>query len=411
MSTRIRLRVLPALLPQDGRNVELQATDTFIQWRYEGEADWTDLIALTEITGPAGPNIELQSDGTNIQWRAVGDVAWNDLIPLSAITGAPGPEGPTGPGLEDGDKGDVTVSSSGTSWVIDNNVVTNAKMADMATATIKGRSTAGTGAPEDLTPAQVLTLTGASAIGRAINGLLISNNSTTPNTKIDISPGSCRDKDQTIDMVLATGWTKTTGAWVAATGNGMLDTGTVAADKGYHVFLIYNPTSGLYDFLCSLSATAPTMPSGFTKRRRIGAFVTGTSAVIKPGLWYADGMFRFLDAFDVVSGVAGNVLTLKALPIPLGVKLKVFGQAFGSASPDVGFWIIIRDPDVGTIANVATQWYDAQIYKKLGSNDGSAFDSWTDTSGQIYHVAYPRTATNLIYIYLQGWIDLREEFA
>lgn len=38
------------------------------------------------------------------------------------------------------------------------NTVTNAKMADMANATIKGRSTAGTGDPEDLTATQVRSL-------------------------------------------------------------------------------------------------------------------------------------------------------------------------------------------------------------------------------------------------------------
>lgn len=39
-----------------------------------------------------------------------------------------------------------------------NNSVTNAKLADMATQTIKGRTTAGTGDPEDLTIAQLLAL-------------------------------------------------------------------------------------------------------------------------------------------------------------------------------------------------------------------------------------------------------------
>lgn len=60
--------------------------------------------------------------------------------------------------IPDGDKGDVTVSGSGSTWTIDNSAVTNAKMANMATATIKGRASAGSGAPEDLTATQVKTL-------------------------------------------------------------------------------------------------------------------------------------------------------------------------------------------------------------------------------------------------------------
>lgn len=51
--------------------------------------------------------------------------------------------------------GDAT---GATALTIAANAVTNAKAADMANATIKGRSTAGTGDPEDLTAAQVRTL-------------------------------------------------------------------------------------------------------------------------------------------------------------------------------------------------------------------------------------------------------------
>jgi hypothetical protein len=61
-------------------------------------------------------------------------------------------------GVTDGDKGDVTVSSSGTVWTIDNDVVSNAKLANMATATLKGRTSAGSGDPEDLTGTQATTL-------------------------------------------------------------------------------------------------------------------------------------------------------------------------------------------------------------------------------------------------------------
>lgn len=67
----------------------------------------------------------------------------------------------TSAGVSDGDKGDITVTSSGTVWTIDNNVVSNAKLADVATATIKGRTTAGTGDPEDLTATQATALLNA----------------------------------------------------------------------------------------------------------------------------------------------------------------------------------------------------------------------------------------------------------
>ena len=38
----------------DGREVELQTGATHVQWRYVGEATWTDLVALSAITGPQG---------------------------------------------------------------------------------------------------------------------------------------------------------------------------------------------------------------------------------------------------------------------------------------------------------------------------------------------------------------------
>lgn len=59
--------------------------------------------------------------------------------------------------LADGDKGDITVSASGATWTIDNSTVTLAKMANMATASLIYRKTAGTGAPEVNTLATLKT--------------------------------------------------------------------------------------------------------------------------------------------------------------------------------------------------------------------------------------------------------------
>lgn len=75
-----------------------------------------------------------------------------------------------GGGVSDGDKGDVTVSGGGATWTIDNSVVTLAKMANVATNVILGRTTAGTGAPEALTPTQVTAMLNVATTG--LKGLM-----------------------------------------------------------------------------------------------------------------------------------------------------------------------------------------------------------------------------------------------
>lgn len=49
---------------KDGREIEIQNSGTAIQWRYVGDESWTDLVQLSEITGPKGnpgptPNIQI----------------------------------------------------------------------------------------------------------------------------------------------------------------------------------------------------------------------------------------------------------------------------------------------------------------------------------------------------------------
>ncbi len=83
-----------------------------------------------------------------------------------------------GGGLSDGDYGDITVSGTGTVMTIDNNVVSLAKMATMATDSILGRATAGTGNVEALT-ALPFAYTGDVTRPADSNVTTISNNAVT----------------------------------------------------------------------------------------------------------------------------------------------------------------------------------------------------------------------------------------
>lgn len=71
-------------------------------------------------------------------------------------------------GVSDGDKGDITVSGSGATWTIDNDVVTYAKMQNVSSdQRLLGRYTSGAGNTEEINIGAGLTLSGAGTLSAA----------------------------------------------------------------------------------------------------------------------------------------------------------------------------------------------------------------------------------------------------
>ena len=65
-----------------------------------------------------------------------------------------------GGGVSDGDKGDITVSGTGTVWTIDNQAVTYAKIQNVAQTKLIGRTNASSGPPQEITVGNGLKLSG-----------------------------------------------------------------------------------------------------------------------------------------------------------------------------------------------------------------------------------------------------------
>ena len=112
-------------------------------------------VFISNTTGPTG---DPGADGTDGQGVPVGGTAGQVLAKIDGTDyNTEWVDVSGGAGITDGDKGDITVSASGATWIIDNNVVTLAKMADMATSSLIYRKTAGSGAPEVNTLATLKT--------------------------------------------------------------------------------------------------------------------------------------------------------------------------------------------------------------------------------------------------------------
>lgn len=63
-----------------GEVVEIQATDTYIQWKYESDASWTNLVAIADISGADGARGSRWNSGTAITGTSTTPTAYTTGI-------------------------------------------------------------------------------------------------------------------------------------------------------------------------------------------------------------------------------------------------------------------------------------------------------------------------------------------
>lgn len=149
-----------------------------------------------------------------------------------------------------------------------------------------------------------------------INGMNVSNNATTPNTKIDVSAGQCRDSNDVMDITFSAAITINAGANGAVN---RLDAGTFAASKVYAVYAIGDSTGKLTagGLLSLASNSTPTMPFGYDSYRLIGYAVSDGSTHFLPAYVAGNNNYRKFayDAPQATAVTAGNATSYTAVAL------------------------------------------------------------------------------------------------
>ncbi|MEE9366727.1 MAG: phage tail fiber protein [Dehalococcoidales bacterium] len=244
-----------------------------------------------------------------------------------------------------------------------------------------------------------------------LTGLILSNNATA--YRVNVAAGICRDDGDAANLILAASISKdATGSWVVGTNQGGLDgtesvPGTPDADTWYHIWLIRRSDTGVVDVLFSESATAPTMPTNYDQRRRIGAVLTnGTPNDVLD--FRQDGdLFQWdipVEDYDAIPNSAAAVLV--TLSIPLGVKIQArLTVAQVDPSPAGREHLLVSDPDITDTAASGN-------VKTLATNVGAdetviGITVMTNTSGQIRFRCENVLADLVVQIQVNAWIDFR----
>lgn len=225
-------------------------------------------------------------------------------------------------------------------------------------------------------------------------------------TTMSISAGKAQDSTGSFTMSLSA-IAKTTSAWTVGTAAGGLDTGTIANNTGYHWFVIRRPDTGVVDALCSLSATAPTLPTNYTQFRRIGWGLTNGSAQ-----WTAfvqDGdFFQWSTPFlDVNVTNPGSSAVTRTLTLPSGVNVRALlnVQVAAGGGGDAVYVSDLATTDLSPTSTAASP-LNTVITGASGTNSAQCTVR-TNTSAQIRTRNNPGGATETTRMATLGWFDDR----
>lgn len=174
-----------------------------------------------------------------------------------------------------------------------------------------------------------------------INGAIISNNATTPNTKLNVSSGIMRDQSGMLDIAIGDYLNTDTSTVIntAVVGMNGIDVGVLQASKVYYVYVVAdtsgaNPTGAMVSL--SAPATGPVMPYNYDAYRHIGYIHTDSSVHFIAANWIGSSNKRKMAYYAPVQSAisAGNDTTYTAFSLaPLVPTIQTVATFYVSLTP------------------------------------------------------------------------------
>lgn len=232
-------------------------------------------------------------------------------------------------------------------------------------------------------------------------------------TTMSIGAGQAADSSATV-FIIGSAINKTTASWAVGSGNGGIDTGSIANSTWYYFYAIRRPDTGVTDVIFSLSSSAPSMPTNYTQYRRIGAGRTDGSGNWTRFVQNGDEFDWYNTVSDISQNSPGTSAVTRTLTVPsvAGIIAKIQGGVYGSTQMNLGVLFTPLDvadeeptayngsppnSDVAGFAVSATVLGRSVVVKNVKTNGSAQIRSRTATGG----------AETTITIRTIGWIDRR----
>ena len=190
--------------------------------------------------------------------------------------------------------------------------------------------------------------------------------------------------------------------WSPGNGGGALDTGSTAASTWYYVYLIAPNIFGSIqnlpvDVICSLSSSSPTMPTNYSRYRRIGVVRTTSSSYVWNIAQFGDRFMYPAIITDYSGASLGSSWQNLGATVPTSIPCEAVIQGLGITST-AGCYVYYGQQFTGG--------YVSEMVAYLGSTN---YIGWT-TRFPVNNAAFYVSSTYTVspyYQWVSGFIDQR----